>query len=347
MSYTCPFVFALALLGWTAPAGQAQSTLFFEDFESGFAGWTMTGLWNAQDATESCTQFALPFPSGTHCAWYGSPSTCNFLPGAYTEQYLTSTTLIAVPVDAPSVALTFSTRSSAEDHPDWDLRDAQVSIDGGPYSSLGLVYDTHWRTARYDLSFAIGHTVQLRFRFWAVDWWVNDGFGWLIDDVRIAVGAQPGTPFCLGDGTGPNCPCANFGAGGRGCATSFQPAGALLETAGVASVSADTLAFTASGISNASATLFQGELSESFPGIPNGDGVLCVGGTLVRIQSTLAQGGTASYPGVVSPVPISVRGGVPASGGTRYYQVRYRNAASFCTPATYNFTSGAIVTWHP
>ena len=43
----------------------------------------------------------------------------------------------------------------------------------------------------------------------------------------------------------------------------------------------------------------------------------------------------------------SVRGGVPIGGGTFYYQVWYRNAASFCTAATFNLTNGLEITWLP
>ena len=44
--------------------------------------------------------------------------------------------------------------------------------------------------------------------------------------------------------------------------------------------------------------------------------------------------------------PISVRGQV-TSPGARYYQVWYRNAAAFCTAATFNLTNGYEVTWTP
>ena len=38
-------------------------------------------------------------------------------------------------------------------------------------------------------------------------------------------------------------------------------------------------------------------------------------------------------------------GGQITSAGTRHYQVRYRNAAPFCTPETFNYTSGVSVAW--
>ena len=35
----------------------------------------------------------------------------------------------------------------------------------------------------------------------------------------------------------------------------------------------------------------------------------------------------------------------PDQVGAAIYQVWYRNAASFCTPSTFNLTNGVLVTW--
>jgi hypothetical protein len=42
-----------------------------------------------------------------------------------------------------------------------------------------------------------------------------------------------------------------------------------------------------------------------------------------------------------------VKGLLPPGGGTRYYQVIYRNAADYCTSATFNLTDAQKVTWLP
>jgi len=44
---------------------------------------------------------------------------------------------------------------------------------------------------------------------------------------------------------------------------------------------------------------------------------------------------------------VSLQGQIPFYGGTRTYQVSYRNSASFCTPATFNISNGMIVVWIP
>jgi hypothetical protein len=39
--------------------------------------------------------------------------------------------------------------------------------------------------------------------------------------------------------------------------------------------------------------------------------------------------------------------GADTAGSVRTYQCWYRNAASFCTPSTFNLTNGWQATWAP
>ena len=69
------------LLRFAAPlfalaTAQAQTTLFADDFESGAANWTVEGFWHLADEGPPCLDSS--FPSGSHCMWYGSQSTCTF-----------------------------------------------------------------------------------------------------------------------------------------------------------------------------------------------------------------------------------------------------------------------------
>ena len=153
------------------------------------------------------------------------------------------------------------------------------------------------------------------------------------------------TPFCFGHLGG--CPCG-VGQPGAGCPSSFNPSGATLAGAGSLQVSSDTLQFTASGVlSSGFCLLFQGTTAPGDGlGLPFGDGVRCAGGPLKRIASKSAVGGVFQYPLAGDP-SVSVRGAVPASGGFRTYQLRYRNAASYCTSDTFNSTNGVAVEWRP
>jgi hypothetical protein len=42
-----------------------------------------------------------------------------------------------------------------------------------------------------------------------------------------------------------------------------------------------------------------------------------------------------------------VRGQIPLVGGVRAYQLWYRNAADFCTSATFNVTNAVRAVWVP
>ncbi|MBL8861094.1 MAG: hypothetical protein JNK02_03700 [Planctomycetes bacterium] len=161
----------------------------------------------------------------------------------------------------------------------------------------------------------------------------------------VAEAGVPPRAYCFGDGSGTGCPCGHVGSAGRGCPNSVNPAGALLATLGVAALLEETLVLQGSGMPpNTSCLYFQGQfaLAQTF-----GDGLRCAGGPVLRLGTKLnSAGGSSTYPGPAD-LPVSVRGGVPALGGRRHYQVWYRNAASFCTSATFNLSNGVEVCWVP
>jgi len=152
-----------------------------------------------------------------------------------------------------------------------------------------------------------------------------------------------GTGMCHGDGTLIPCPCLNNGANGNGCANSFNPAGANLTGTGIASVAADSVLLTATGMSGGICLFVQG--SGVIPPALLDDGIWCIGG-IIRLATNPVVGGTSTYPQGAN-LPVSVKGMVPAVGGIRYYQGWYRNAAPFCTPFTSNRTSGFQIVWAP
>jgi hypothetical protein len=169
------------------------------------------------------------------------------------------------------------------------------------------------------------------------------------DHWELVFETAPATPFCFGDGTGAACPCGNTSVHGscRGCRNSSGLGGKLRST-GIASILADTVQLQTSDVTAGISLYFQGSAEQGPGGLGTtfGDGLLCVGGTVLRLGSaTNLPGGLSSYGFGVGPA-ISVRGGVTAPG-TRTYQVWYRNPAAFCTAATSNVTNGVRVVWGP
>ncbi len=185
--------------------------------------------------------------------------------------------------------------------------------------------------------------------------WAAGGFA-SIDGVgsshvaRIGCTDQTGYAFCFGDAAhGPTaCPCANAGANGHGCASIAVPVGAILEAGGTTAPATpggvDSVSLVCSGMPNATTALFfQG--SQRIVPTPFGDGVLCVGGTTLRLAIKHASAGVAHYPGQ-GDAPLSVRGQTQfGSGITSYYQVWYRTSSTLCTSATYNISSAREITW--
>jgi len=158
----------------------------------------------------------------------------------------------------------------------------------------------------------------------------------------------PVTAFCSGDGSGAACPCGNNGSPGNGCASSVNSAGAHLEWTGAADVSNDTLQLSASGLPLTATILFFQGTTQSSGGAGSvfGDGLRCASGTVIRLATKTASGGSAIYPWNME-LDVSVRGAVPAGGAVRYYQGWYRNSAAFCTASTFNLTNGLRVQWIP
>jgi hypothetical protein len=151
-----------------------------------------------------------------------------------------------------------------------------------------------------------------------------------------------GTPYCFGDSTGTACPCGNEGAAGAGCINSSGE-GAVLSATGSILVSDDELRFHGSGLPKTTvALLIEGSgQAAGGQGLPFGDGLLCVGGTVVRIQGKLTSPtGTIEYgPGLAS------LGGWDG-GETWNFQVWYRDVPGVCGVG-YNLSNAYQVSFLP
>lgn len=166
-----------------------------------------------------------------------------------------------------------------------------------------------------------------------------------------------GLPICEpGIGGVQACPCGNAPSGpGRGCDNSLSTGGASLTGSGVAKLSADTLVMSAGNIgqagvfcsgavTNVTSILLQGS-TQIAAGLPFGDGVRCLGGTLKRINTSPSVAGVYTYgPGIAAQ--SAALGDTLSPGTTRYYLVYYRDACgSFCPTANFNASNGLKVLW--
>ncbi len=182
-----------------------------------------------------------------------------------------------------------------------------------------------------------------------------DPYGW------IGTGSDPWTidlgqllearPYCFGDNSHTTCPCNNPGLeNGRsrqhGCANSATSIGAYLRTNGTPNLQSDTLTLFAGGMPNSLCLYIQGTaIQNGGLGVVLGDGLRCIGGQIVRLGQHTNIGGSSTYPDTTDQ-PISVRGSVPASGGTRHYQAWYRDTSGPCHSG-FNLTNGVSVIWSP
>jgi hypothetical protein len=158
--------------------------------------------------------------------------------------------------------------------------------------------------------------------------------------------ATPSTPFCTGDAVGTTClGCGNNGAAGHGCANSGFAAGGLLSNSGIASIGSDTLVLTASSITGPG-LFFQANGVLASPAT-FGDGMLCAAVGILRMGVVFPTGGSASYPGGLTPNPIHIAGAPINAGDTKHYQCWYRDAIAFCTASTFNLTQGLTLQWAP
>ena len=164
---------------------------------------------------------------------------------------------------------------------------------------------------------------------------------------QALAGPSNGSAFCLGDGSATPCPCGNASNDGGGCRSSIGR-GARLVGYGSTSLTNDTFTLSVFPVPNSSLLFFQGtDRLGNGAGQVFGDGLRCAGGSVIRLGAKLPVSNFAQYSST-SDLPISIKGMVPALGGTRSYQVWYRNPdPTFCTAGTFNLSNGWTVTWTP
>ena len=153
------------------------------------------------------------------------------------------------------------------------------------------------------------------------------------------------------------CPCSNQpNSPSRGCDNSSGTGGAVLAADGIAYLSIDSVAFTTAGERPAALSIVMQGNAEVSAGLTYGQGVRCLGGTIIRrLFTKQAIAGSITAPDFTAGDPtVSARsaskGDVIQPGESRYYLVYYRDPTVLggCpASATFNATQTGQVTWWP
>jgi len=346
------------------------TTVLQDDFEAA-GGWSggqpgdtaSTGLWTRADPVgtvdggglEVQPEFDWSAAPGTRC-WFTGQGVAGGSAGASDVDGGT-TTLLSPNFDltgvvAPRFAYWRWYSNAAGSGPAEDVLRVDVSNNGGtdwvPVEVVGPASQNvgGWIRSEFFVADFVAPSNAVRLRFVAEDAGTSSLVEAAIDDFSLIGGTCQalGGNFCAGDGSlATPCPCGNFGAARRGCANSAAPQGSFLRALG--STQPDTIVLRASSVPTSSPVLFfQGDESRA-AGLVLGDGVGCVTGSIVRLGTRTASQGVSELPGP-GDAPLSTLGGVlPGSGALRFYQAHYRNAAQYCTSATFNVTNGWALVW--
>lgn len=158
-----------------------------------------------------------------------------------------------------------------------------------------------------------------------------------------------GTSLCHGDGASAPCPCGNTNDGSvqdgeSGCANSASAGGAALTALGTQNIGNDDFVLAAAGLDpNRPGLFFQGALAIPGGGNPLGDGLLCVGGAVVRLS---VQFSDAAGNADTSGLSLNSLGSISA-GDSRVYQYWYRDASSSPCGSGFNLTNAFEMVWIP
>jgi len=172
-----------------------------------------------------------------------------------------------------------------------------------------------------------------------------DGNG-VLDECQVV-----GQPYCFGDGSAALCPCdpGQIGEAGSGCRNSAGTGGRLGAT-GSARITADSVVLRGSSLTPSTMALFfqATQMQGGGTGTAFGDGLLCANGSVIRLGVRQASLGVVRFGyHVGSDSPVGSAGLVGPAGGTRFYQVWYRDPVGFCTPAAFNLTNALRIDWLP
>jgi hypothetical protein len=146
--------------------------------------------------------------------------------------------------------------------------------------------------------------------------------------------------YCFGDAFGALCPCQQPGDPGRGCENSRLTGGANLSTRDFTPLGGglglvDFVVRGLPSVGGSTVLLLRSQVSAGM-GAPLGDGLLCLGSPVARLEAR------STTPGGTFFDDLAHRAGA----GTYYYQLVYRDTGVFCTPSVLNFSNGIELVWN-
>ena len=213
------------------------------------------------------------------------------------------------------------------------------SLGGGPTQSVAMK-SSGGQIFRGEIPGILSGTVT----YWvtSTDKYGNSGTSTVLG-YESSPSGEIGTAFCFGDGSGAACPCGNTGASGAGCANGTT-AGATLHADGTTSVAIANFSLSASGqVPLKPGVFFQGVTTPGGgSGVAWGDGLLCAGGSLIRLETVISDAAGSS----MTSVDIVQQGAVSA-GLTRVYQHVYRDPQGTPCGGGFNSTGAIQIVWLP
>ncbi|MDF1838293.1 MAG: hypothetical protein P1V35_10520 [Planctomycetota bacterium] len=316
-----------------ASTSQAQQVLFEDDFSNGIANWTVQAPWHLAAANDMCTAQSNPPALFGAMARVGDSdctfqSICLWQDPCFRTRKMSTAQGIAIPANATSASLEFDSFVDAEIYP-FDSAEVFLTVSGDstPYLVGRLEANRgSWDSVQLDLSPWIGEEVRIAFELFVYDDEVNNGLGWLVDNVRVSADGLPQN-YCIA------------------ASNSASNTGAIIGHTGSLSLAQNNSALTLEdGPPGQFSVFFYG------PGqtmIPLSQGILCVAGDQNGFRRLLP-GALIDAGGAVSfPVDFSALQGAHAiSPGMQVnFQCWYRDSAQ--GQGTSNFSNGLAVTFLP
>lgn len=161
------------------------------DFESGAQNWNGIYMWYHTTSPTGLNRSKVWLFNDSYP---GSPSVSNNLGDPNIGGGDLTSPPINIPANSNTYYLHFDYYYQTENFfTYYDQRWVQISENGGPFNNilqLSLDAEEAWLTSKaINLSAYAGKTIRVRFHMDIVDGYFNEGFGWMVDNVRIDTAA--------------------------------------------------------------------------------------------------------------------------------------------------------------